>query len=177
MKKASIALLFAFALLVGWFAPHLPTGTTPGTLDANKAAEAEDASRLAVNRDTQWLSGQTVLSRQPDGHFYTSASVGGTQIRFLVDTGATIVALTADDASAVGLSWDPASVRPIGRGANGTVHGVPVLLDRVEINGLEARNVRAAIIPEGLDVSLLGQSYLSVIDKVEISEDQMRLGS
>lgn len=180
MKMAPIALLFAFALLVGWFAPYLPSGTgnegtVPGTVEATDAPAA--ASHLAVNRNAQWLSGQTVLSRQPDGHFYTAASVSGTQLHFLVDTGASIVALTANDASAIGLAWDPASVRPIGRGANGTVHGVPVLLDRVEINGLEARNVRAAIIPEGLDVSLLGQSYLSMIEKVEITEDQMRLGS
>ncbi len=177
MKKAPIVLLFAFAGLVGWCAPHLPSGSGSESAPAASLAASETGAHLNVSRNTQWLSGETVLSRQPDGHFYTPASVGGTQIRFLVDTGASIVALTADDASASGLSWDPASVRPIGRGASGTVHGVPVMLDRIEINGLEVRGVPAAIIPEGLDVSLLGQSYLSKIDKVEISEDQMRLGS
>lgn len=177
MKIAPIALLFGFALLVGWCAPHLPTGGGDAGAPREALAVSESTARLNVNRNTQWLSGQTVLSREADGHFYTPASVGGAQIHFLVDTGASIVALTADDAAAIGLSWDPPSIRPIGRGANGPVNGVPVMLDRVEINGLEVQGVPAAIIPEGLDISLLGQSFLSKIENVEISEDQMRLGS
>jgi len=177
MKMAPIALLFGTVLLVGWFAPHPQTGPVAEPASGATLEAPEGMARINVHRNTQWLSGQTVLSRQPDGHFYTPASIGGAQVHFLVDTGASIVALTADDAGAIGLSWDPANVRPIGRGASGTVHGVPVTLDRVEINGLEVRGVAAAIIPEGLDVSLLGQSYLSKIENVEISEDQMRLGS
>jgi aspartyl protease family protein len=46
----------------------------------------------------------------------------------------------------------------------------------MDVGGFEARNVEAAIIPEGLGISLLGQSYLSRIDNVEISDDEMRLG-
>ena len=76
----------------------------------------------------------------------------------------------------LGLSWDDSALRPIGRGASGTVYGTPVVLQSLEVGGFEARNVEAAIIPEGLDVSLLGQSFLSKIDNVEISGDEMRLG-
>jgi len=55
--------------------------------------------------------------------------------------------------------------------------GVGVRLERIEVEGIEARDVEAAIIPEGLDVSLLGQSFLSKIENVEINGDEMRLGA
>ena len=170
---APIASLFVCALLVGWFAPNLPTQT--GGDEAHADLPEADA-QLAAHRTDQWLAGQTVLRRESDGHFYADASVDGAQLRFLVDTGASIVALTGDDASAIGLSWDEASLRPIGRGASGTVRGIPVRLERLEIDGLEARNFKAAIIPEGLDVSLLGQSFLSKVQNVEISGNEMTLG-
>ena len=67
--------------------------------------------------------------------------------------------------------------KPIGRGANGVVLGVGVRLERIEVEGIEARDVEAAIIPDGLDVSLLGQSFLSKIENVEISGNEMRLGA
>lgn len=166
--------MFICALLVGWFAPNL---SADGPAD-NAEAELPPADViLATNRTDQWLAGETVLERQRDGHFYTDGSVEGAQMRFLIDTGASIVALTGDDARAAGLYWDEGNLRPIGRGASGTVHGVPVRLERLQIGGFEAHNVRAAIIPEGLDVSLLGQSFLATIDTVEISGNRMTLGN
>lgn len=177
MKKAPIAWLFGSVLMIGVLAPGLKTATSDGEAQpAMLSAPPSPQARLALNRSDQWLAGQTVLDRQRDGHFYTDASIDGVRVRLLVDTGASIVALTGEDAAALGLTWDEASLAPIGRGANGTVNGVPVRLDRVEVDGIEARDVQAAIIPEGLDVSLLGQSFLSRIQNVEISGDEMRLG-
>lgn len=173
MKSGPILTLFACALLVGWFAPKLPTGGT-GADRHGERPRAEE--RPEAKRNESWLSGQTVLQRQPDGHFYADATVEGRRFHFLVDTGASIVALTGEDADAMGLYWDEASLRPVGRGASGTVHGVPVRIEQMEVGGFEARDVQAAIIPEGLDVSLLGQSFLSQIDNVEINGDEMKLG-
>lgn len=173
MKMGPIGSLFVCALLAGWFAPSLPVGNSP----AHNAGEDPTAeAKRDKQRTSAWLAGETVLQRQRDGHFYADASVDGAQLHFLVDTGASIVALTGEDAGAIGLSWDESRLRPIGRGANGTVHGVPVRIERMEIGGTEARDVPAAIIPEGLDVSLLGQSFLSKINSVEINGDEMKLG-
>jgi len=174
MKLGPIASLFVCMALVGWFAPDLSTVPGRGTNTAEPAADAD--AKLAVNRTEAWLAGQSVLRRQPDGHFYADAIVEGQNIHFLVDTGATIVALTGDDAEALGLYWDDQDLRPIGRGASGIVYGLPATIKVMEVGGLEARNVEAAIIPEGLGVSLLGQSFLSKIDNVEIAGDEMRLG-
>jgi aspartyl protease family protein len=176
MKSGPIFLLFASAALIGWFAPGLPGGEI-GSANTEGAGNAKKTdARLGVNQTDQWLAGETVLRRQSDGHFYADALVDGRPYRFLVDTGASIVALTGPDAEAMGLYWNEESLRPIGRGASGTVHGVPVRIDRMELGGVEARNVQAAIIPEGLDISLLGQSFLSQVSNVEISGDEMKIG-
>lgn len=177
MKTGSIATLFASALLVGWLAPGLKTHDN--TAGQTQRALADDArqDRLAVNRSGVLADSPGVLARHPDGHFYAEGNVDGARLRMLVDTGASMIALTGEDAEALGLTWDEASLKPIGRGANGVVMGVSVRLERIEVEGIEARDVEAAIIPEGLDVSLLGQSFLSKIENVEINGDEMRLGA
>ena len=124
----------------------------------------------------QWSAGETTLERSGDGHFYAQVSVNGTPVEVLVDTGASVVALTASDASALGLSWSDSDVGVIGSGASGPVLGVPVRLDRVELGGHEAAGVDAVIIPDGLGITLLGQSFLSTIDPVRIEGDRMVLG-
>ncbi len=177
MKAGSITTLFVCALLVGWFAPGLSTHDVPQAGDAADLSDRSGAEeRFAVSRSDQWLGGQAVLRRQHDGHFYTDASIDGMQVRFLVDTGASMVALTGEDAEALGLTWHEGDLKPIGRGASGPVNGVPARIEHMEVQGIEARNVAAAIIPEGLDVSLLGQSFLSKVQDVTISGDEMRLG-
>ena len=118
-----------------------------------------------------------MLNRQFDGHFYADSRVNGAPMRMMVDTGASVIALTGSDAYAAGLQWDSRDVRHIGQGASGPVYGVSVRLDEVEIGGMLRRNVSAVIIPQGLDISLLGQSYLSQIGSVEIENDRMSLSA
>lgn len=141
------------------------------------APEVGDSNKIALKTagQTGWSGGEVALSRQSDGHFYANITVDSQDMRVLVDTGASIVALTGADARGLGIDWDPGQVRPIGRGASGDVYGVPVMLERIALEGIEASQVQAVIVPEGLDVTLLGQSFLSQIDKVEISGNKMIL--
>jgi aspartyl protease family protein len=118
---------------------------------------------------------ETVLDRKPDGHFYLDATVNGQLVHFVVDTGASAVILTSADAQRVGLNFSRSEFTVIGRGASGDVAGKPVLLDRIAIGNNEVRDVRGAIAAEGLDVSLLGQSFLSRIGTVTIRDDRMVL--
>lgn len=118
---------------------------------------------------------EIVIDRKPDGHFYADAMVNGQLVRFLVDTGATAVALTAKDARHVGLPFSPAEFTVVGRGASGDVRGKPVTIDRIAIGHVEATGVRGAIIDDGLDVSLLGQSFLSRVGSVRIADNRMTL--
>jgi len=112
------------------------------------------------------------LERAPDGHFYAEAQVNGARIRFMVDTGASIVVLTPADAQRAAISLP--SERMTARGAGGEIEVIPVSIERIAVGPLEARNVRAAVADQ-VHVSLLGQSFLSQIGTVEISGDRMVL--
>jgi len=167
-----IVVTISAGLLVGWFAPSGPVAVeAPAT-----SREEQAAAQLEMLQQDQWNAGEMVLPRADDGHFYADVVVDGGSANMMVDTGASIVALTAGDADAAGVQWSEDQVQPVARGASGTVYGVPVMLGRVQVGDLEAQQVEAIVVPEGLDVSLLGQSFLSKIQRVEIEQDRMLLG-
>ncbi|MWV27072.1 retropepsin-like aspartic protease family protein [Aurantiacibacter rhizosphaerae] len=146
-------------------------------LSQGGAAEAEDTVTLGAVQDLQgsgW-GHEIALQREGDGHFYADVTVDGVPSRMLVDTGASVVALTGEDALAMGLYWEDADVAAVAQGASGAVHGVNTTIPRMRLGDFEAQNVRAVIIPEGLGISLLGQSFLETIDNVRISDDRMVL--
>lgn len=119
------------------------------------------------------VSGQGVtLIRSPDGHFYAEAQVNGTPIQFLIDTGASGVALSADDARRAGLSFSSGEFSSVGSGASGEVRGKLITLDRVTLGGKSVDNVSGAIL-EGSEMSLLGQSFLTRMGSIEITGDRM----
>lgn len=174
MRIGPIFLLVSTAVFVGWFAPDLHTSGRENVVITQPTAADENSAEAPLEA---WSTGASVLDRKPDGHFYADADVASARVHFLVDTGASVVVLTGSDARAAGLVWSDADVQPIGRGASGAVYGVPVRLDRVELGGFAAHDVQAAIVPEGLDVSLLGQSFLSRLNGVQIEGDRMTLNA
>lgn len=121
-------------------------------------------------------SGATELRRAGDGHFYAPVTVGAQPITMLVDTGASVVALTGEDARLAGVTWSPANLKVVAHGASGPVQGVALRLPRLQLGNTEAREVDAVIVPEGLPVSLLGQSFLSHVEPMRIERDRMLLG-
>ena len=116
----------------------------------------------------------TELEREANGHFYVHAKVNGQLVRFVVDTGATIVALTQEDAERVGLDVDPAKFRIIGEGASGAVMGENVKLGSIEVDGKLANDVEGVVLADS-SMSLLGQSYLSRLNEVRMSGEYMIL--
>ena len=137
-----------------------PTGEAPS---ATEPAAHGGRAEAAVTR----------LPRQRNGHFYVDATVNGRHVRFLVDTGASMVALTTADAERVGEAFNPARFDVVGTGASGPVQGENIRIDTIEIQGKRVANVSGAVI-EGLEVSLLGQAYLSRMD-IAISGDEMAI--
>ena len=112
------------------------------------------------------------IPRAPNGHFYVHATVNGQLVRFMVDTGATMVALTEEDAARVGESFSKDRFETVGTGASGPVSGQPLRIDSIEIEGKRVSNVRGAVV-QGLDISLLGQAYLSRMGSIEMTADEM----
>ena len=172
MLARSIAFVIAICAIVAFFIPSASDEPTHELSPQNDVMHVK-IDPTARQPETNWYSGDHILDRASDGHFYAEAYVSGTPVRMMVDTGASVIALTGSDANAVGLYWDNSEVRHIGSGASGAVYGVPARLDRVDIGGMTRQNVDAVIIPEGLEISLLGQSYLSQVGSVQISGNQL----
>lgn len=135
-------------------------------------AKAEPRSRRISSTDPVTAPAPRLLQRGPDGHFYADAQVNGATVRFMVDTGASMVVLTGADAQRAGIQLP--SEREIAMGVGGPVEVTPVTVDRIAIGGIEARGVQAAVAEE-LPVSLLGQSYLQRVGSIEIRGDTMVL--
>jgi aspartyl protease family protein len=123
-----------------------------------------------VNR----LDGSIQLDRQPDGHFYADVRINGNMVHMLVDTGATGIALSRDDARTAGLAPSIGMSDVVGEGADGAVRGEYVRLDRVELGPLSAEGMDAVVLNGGQQ-SLLGQSFLSKFKTMQVEDDRMVL--
>jgi len=103
---------------------------------------------------------QIVLSAASGGHFITQGSVNGKATQFMVDTGATSVAMGADEARRMGIKFEDGA-RFYGNTANGVVVGYRVSLTSVRIQDVEVFNVEAAVLPQSMPHILLGNSFLT----------------
>lgn len=155
---------------------NAPAEVTPSR--PNPWSKQQGQTQINVNQQevSSW-NREVTLHRAPDGHFYADVVVNGQSLHMLVDTGATVIALTGDDARRLGVSWNSFELATIGQGASGPVEGINTRLGRVTLGSFEASDVGAVVIPEGLHVSLLGQSFLSSLGSVQISDDRMVIGS
>jgi aspartyl protease family protein len=106
---------------------------------------------------------QATLAADPNGHFVTDGAVNGNPVRFLVDTGATSIALPGREAERLGIDYRKGA-RGMTHTANGPVAVYRVTLDRVRLGGIELRMVEAVVIEQGLDIALLGMSFLSRVE-------------
>ncbi|NDH22142.1 MAG: TIGR02281 family clan AA aspartic protease [Rhodobacteraceae bacterium] len=134
----------------------------------------EDISRNSTGsfaRENE--QGNVVLEKQRDGHFHATVVINGAPIDTLVDTGATLTVLTAQDAARAGFDMDRLQFSGQARTANGIVATAPVRLNRVALGPFEERNVRAAVNGGNLDKSLLGMEFLNRFGRLEITRDQL----
>ena len=169
MSSGSIMGWAAFALIgVALVAPSLKSGDAEAPGRALPGAAAPVAAAMRAGNGVA----SRELARGPDGHFYADAQVNGATIRFLVDTGASVVVLTPADAQRAGIALP--STRMQAMGAGGAIEVIPVTIDRIAVGPLETRGVQAAVADQ-LPVSLLGQSFLGRVGTVEIRGDRMVL--
>jgi aspartyl protease family protein len=102
------------------------------------------------------------LARAQNGHFQTEAMVDGRRIDFLVDTGASVIALRESDAARLGIHPAQREYTMRVSTANGVIAGAPVEFNRVEVGDLLVHNVSGLVLPdEALAQNLLGMSFLS----------------
>lgn len=119
-------------------------------------------------------AGRGAVAKGPDGHFWADAEVNGKPVRFLVDTGATAVALTPADAEKLGFDLEALHYSYNVVTAGGSSHAAAVTLAVVSVNGARLENVQALVVRDGLDVSLLGMSYLGRLTRFEATRETLR---
>ena len=103
---------------------------------------------------------QIVLTAGSGGHFFTSGSINGKSVRFVVDTGATNIAMSQAQADSIGLAYRQGQ-RGMGNTANGQVPVHRITLDVVRVGDVQIYNVDATVLPAQMDQVLLGNSFLT----------------
>ena len=145
-------------------------GRAPSTEVASSAVAAPAAPATSSNYRT------VTIPRDSRGHFQVDGRVDGRRIGFMVDTGASTIALTASDAKRLGIHPSASEFTVNVRTANGTVRAAPASLSKVEVGGLVVRDVRALVVPDNaLSENLLGLSFLTKLRRFEYAGGKLVL--
>lgn len=134
-----------------------------------------DISSDVLPRQSVVSTGVVEVPRRPDGHFYLTLDVNGTPVDFVVDTGASQVVLTMEDAQRVGIDAKDLAFVGTAMTANGEVRTAPVTVDEMVLGDVRERNIRVYVNEGAMDMSLLGMSYLRRFDRIEIADDTLIL--
>jgi aspartyl protease family protein len=164
-------LLFWSAVLVGsvaLIAPQLKLAEPNEDVPVVAAAGVTTAAAVTTRSGAAGHE----LKRESDSHFYAEGQVNGARVRFLIDTGASAVVLSRADARRAGVQLGHERMTVIT--ASGSVELTPVTLARVAVGRVALADVQA-LVGDDIPMSLLGQSWLSRIDAVEIRGDRMVL--
>jgi aspartyl protease family protein len=172
----NFVLIAVFALVMAAITPQLIERTGL----SSRAAKAPQAmtARPAPSSEQAPSFGARSLTVRADrrGHFQVDARVDGRRMDFLVDTGATVIAIPEREAARLGIHPARRDYTAQIRTANGTLYGAPTRLGMVEVGGLTVRDVEAVIMPDGaLGQNLLGMSFLSRLRRFEFTDGRLVL--
>ncbi|WP_312525000.1 TIGR02281 family clan AA aspartic protease [Paracoccus sp. (in: a-proteobacteria)] len=134
-----------------------------------------EISQTVSPRQQVFEGGRIEIPVSPDGHYYLSAQLNGKTVDFVVDTGATTIALSRDEAQKIGIDTANLAFISQARTANGIVATAPVVIRSFEIGDIHDENVMAMVIDGDLGQSLLGMSYLARFARVSIESDRLVL--
>ena len=164
LKLAMVALLGAVSAVGA--AEALNTFTDP---------KPELRAALAIAPQAASHGQPASIAKGGDGHYWAEADVNGSRVRFLVDTGASAVALTLADARRLGIATEKLDYASKVVTASGQTRAAAVKLGRVSVAGARLDNVDALVIEDGLESSLLGMSYLGRLASFEATRTALIL--
>jgi len=166
--------IIAFAIFAMLIAGILPRVISH--VGQDQVAEAKPAMRAEPAQKPQTQSSYRTVTVESSrgGHFEVEGSVDGRRLDFLVDTGATVVALRERDANRLGIFPRPTEYTGRTSTANGVIAVAPVRLSSLEINGIRVYDVPAVVIPDkSLSENLLGMSFLSRVRRFEMANGRL----
>ena len=170
----NLMIFCAVLVALGSFMAQMADRWTPAPAAANAAPPK-----------VQTATGQTVaqpgartlsIPRDARGHFQTNGRIDGQRVDFMVDTGASVVALNEKSAARFGLRPSRSEYNATVSTANGTIKAARTRIAMIELGGLIVRDVDAMVLPdEALSENLLGLSFLSKLKRFEYANGQMVL--
>ena len=145
-------------------------GITLIAVEKDRATVEIDGKRRVLQRGQTYSSGgagsgaqSVTLSAGAGGHFMAEGQINGGAIRFLVDTGASAVAIPASEANRLRIDYRKGR-RGTSQTAGGPAEVYIVRLDSIRVGGIELQNIDAIVIERGLEISLLGNTFLNRMD-------------
>ena len=145
------------------------------SLDSDRYAAPLRAEQVAHEAPAPAAAQPASIRKAADGHYWAEADVDGKAVRFLVDTGATAVSLTLEDARRLGIDTSKLSYTYDVITADGKARAAMVKLASISIAGARVDNVDALVIEKGLASSLLGMSYLGRLRAFEATQSALIL--
>lgn len=179
LRDCILLTLCGIGLVMAWthrFEIYELAGLDTTQFKSTQNEAATETAMPALSAPLQTTEGATVsIRKSPDGHFWANGQVNRGYVKFLVDTGASAVALTPEDAQKAGIDMRSLKFDSPVMTANGQAMAARVTIKSLAIGSVRVRNVNALVVPEGLSVSLLGMSYLGKLQKVEATPQVMIL--
>ncbi len=149
-----------------------PQGQAQGqALGSTQQRQQADAAAMARNAPGKASGSQKVeISADAAGQYHAMVEIDGRMVNMLVDTGATFVSLTHEDAASLGLRLAPSDYNVPLLTANGELRAARTRLRRVRISAITANDIPAIVLPRGASsVSLLGMSFLKTLKGIEVA--------
>ena len=167
----NLMILAAVLVGLGTYMAQMADKISPAPASASPSPKKADTETVAQ------ASGRS-LNIPPDarGHFQTDGRIEGQRISFMIDTGASLVALNEKSAARFGLRPSRSDYNAIVSTANGTIKAARARLAVIELGGLVVRDVDALVLPDAaLSENLLGLSFLSKLKRFQYANGKMVL--
>ncbi len=166
-------MIFAAVMIgLGTFMAQIAAKMTPSPASATTVDRSASSGTDAVQAGVRSLG----VPRDGRGHFLTEGRIDGQRIGFMIDTGASVVALNETSAARFGLRPSRGDYNATVTTANGTVKAARARLPMVDVGGLIVRDVDAMVLPDqALSENLLGLSFLSKLKRFEYANGQLVL--
>jgi len=168
----NIMIFAAIMIGLGTFMAQIAAKITPTPASATTVDKSASAVSTAAQGGVRSLG----IARDGRGHFLTEGRIDGQRIGFMIDTGASVVALNETSAARFGLRPSRGDYNATVTTANGTIKAARARLAMIDIGGLIVRDVDAMVLPDqALSENLLGLSFLSKLKRFEYANGQLVL--
>jgi aspartyl protease family protein len=132
-------------------------------------------NRFELGGGQQVVGKEVRIPLSPSGHFVATVSINGYKRRMMIDTGATVTALSTDTAQAAGLQPDPVPIPVVLQTANGAVRAQTATVPELRLGDIVARDIKVVVSPSFGDLDVLGMNFLSKLASWRVENNTLVL--